>query len=135
MKNLIPIALALCLVCLLPAASFAQEKAEPVSVLTEAPAPAEAELDVQRERVLAFQVALNQLAEQNRFRPLQASKLRRAAKDAALCEYLAIRYSAELDEVASEVAAGDQFYSFIKFIIANQESIFKFINTLIDLFS
>ncbi len=135
MKNLLLLLLAVCVVCLLPNVSQAQEKTEPISVFGEAPNPAEAELDVQRERVLAFQVALNQLAEQNRFRPLQAAKLRRAAKDAALCEYLAIRYAGELDEVAAEVAASDQFYAFIKFIIANQESIFKFINTLIGLFS
>lgn len=133
MKNILPIALVLCLaVCLLPATAFSQE---PVSVLAAAPEPAAADQEIQRERVLAFQVALNQLAEQNRFRPLQAAKLRRAAKDTALCEYLAIRYGEQLDEVAAEVAAGDQFYSFIKFIIANQESIFKFITTLIDLFS
>jgi hypothetical protein len=132
MKNLIPLAFLLCVFLCLPATSFGQE---PVSVLAAATEPASGDLEIQRERVLAFQVALNQLAEQNRFRPLQAAKFRRAAKDAALCEYLAIRYGTELDEVAAEVAAGDQFYSFIKFIIANQESIFKFINTLIDLFS
>jgi hypothetical protein len=128
MKNLLPLLFAF---CLLPSVAFAQQTSEPVSLVTEAPA----ELDVQRERVLAFQVALNQLAEQNRLRPFQAAKLRRAAKDAALCEYLAIRYAEQLDEVAAEVAAGDQFYAFIKFIITNQESILKFITTLIDLFS
>lgn len=131
MKNILPLLLVLCLI---PSVSFAQEKNEAAHTLAEAIEPAGSQLDVQRERVLAFQVALNQLAEQNRFRPLQAAKLRRAAKDPALCEYLAIRYGSELDEVASEVAAGDQFYAFIKFIIANQESIFKFITTLIDLF-
>jgi hypothetical protein len=131
MKNILPLLLVLCLI---PSVSFAQEKAEADQTLAEAIEPAGSQLDVQRERVLAFQVALNQLAEQNRFRPLQAAKLRRAAKDPALCEYLAIRYAGDLDEVASEVAAGDQFYAFIKFIIANQDSIFKFITTLIDLF-
>jgi hypothetical protein len=132
MKNLLLLFISL---CFLTAAASAQENTEPVSLLTEAPAAAPAELDVHRERVLAFQVALNQLAEQNRLRPFQAAKLRRAAKDAALCEYLAIRYAEQLDEAAAEVAAGDQFYAFIKFIIANQESILKFITTLIDLFS
>jgi len=132
MKNLLPMLLA---ICFLPSVAFGQQTSEPVSLLTEAPAAVPAELDVQRERTLAFQVALNQLAEQNRLRPFQAAKLRRAAKDAALCEYLAIRYAEQLDEAAAEVAAGDQFYAFIKFIIANQESIFKFITTLIDLFS
>jgi hypothetical protein len=131
MKNILPLLLVLCLT---PSVSLAQEKTETAQTLTEATEPAGSQLEVQRERVLAFQVAFNQLAEQNRFRPLQAAKLRRAAKDPALCEYLAIRYGGELDEVASEVAAGDQFYGFIKFIIANQESIFKFITTLIDLF-
>ena len=131
MKNVLPLLL---VISLIPSVSFAQEKNEAAQTLAEAIEPAGSQLDVQRERVLAFQVALNQLAEQNRFRPLQAAKLRRAAKDPALCEYLAIRYGGDLDEVASEVAAGDQFYAFIKFIIANQESIFKFITTLIDLF-
>ena len=131
MKNVLPLLLVLCLI---PSVSFAQEKTEAAQTLTETIEPAGSQFEVQRERVLAFQVALNQLAEQNRFRPLQAAKLRRAAKDPAFCEYLAIRYGGDLDEVASEVAAGDQFYSFIKFIIANQDSIFKFITTLIDLF-
>jgi hypothetical protein len=132
MKNLLPLLLAFCLI---PAVACAQESTSPVSVIAGAPESQPSEPSIERQRVLAFQVALNQLADQSRLRPLQAAKLRRAAKDAALCEYLAIRYGSELNEVASEVAAGDQFYAFIKFIIANQESVLKFVTTLIDLFS
>lgn len=132
MKNLLPLVLAFCLI---PTVTCAQENSSPVSVIAETPESGPPGPSIERQRILAFQVALNQLADQSRLRPLQAAKLRRAAKDAALCEYLAIRYGSELDEVASEVAAGDQFYAFIKFIIANQESILKFVTTLIDLFS
>jgi hypothetical protein len=132
MKNLLPLLLAFCLI---PAVACAQENISAVSVIAEAPESQPSSPSIERQRILAFQVALNQLADQSRLRPLQAAKLRRAAKDAALCEYLAIRYGSELDEVASEVAAGDQFFAFIKFIIANQESILKFVTMLIDLFS
>lgn len=132
MKNLLPLLFAFCLV---PPFATAQENISAVSVIAQAPESQPREPSIERQRVLAFQVALNQLADQSRLRPLQAAKLRRAAKDAALCEYLAIRYGSELDEVASEVAAGDQFFAFIKFIIANQESILKFVTMLIDLLS
>ncbi len=121
-------------VCLAPApALFAQEETF-VSVAEPLPA-APVAVGVDHERMLAFRVAFNQLAEANRFRPLQALKLRRAANDEALCEYLAMRYAGDLDSLAAETAAGDQFFAFIKFIIANQDSILKFVNTLIDLFS
>lgn len=114
--------------------SQAQQPTE-ASVLEAVPAVAVADGEVSRERVLAFKVALNQLAEGKRFRPLQALKLRRAANDDAVCEYLALKYQEELDEVAAEAVAGDQFMKWIEWVIKNQDSIIKFVTTLIDLFS
>lgn len=110
---------------------------EPVafSVLEVAPVVDDGgEAAASRERVLAFKVALNQLAEGKKFRLLQALKLRRAANDDAICEYLALKYQEQLDEVAAQAVAGDQFMKWIEWVIQNQESIIKFVTTLIDLF-
>lgn len=127
-------AAALCLLMFSSASSFAQ------SVLTgpmqEVPCPACLPREtVGGDRVLAFQVALSDLAKQYRLRPLLAAKLRKAARDKAFCEMLARKYAAQLDRVAFETAGGDQFLAFLKFIMDNQDSILRFVFTLIDLFS
>jgi len=113
------------------------ENREPVSVsvLEVAPAVDSDGGEVDRERVLAVKVALRQLAETKRFRLIEAMKLRRAANDDAVCEYLALKYQQEFDEIEAQAAAGDQFLKWIEWAIKNQDSIIKFVTTLIDLFS
>lgn len=105
-----------------------------VSVLEVAPTVDGGSGEVDRERVLAFKVALNQLAESKKFRLFQALKLRRAANDDAVCEYLALKYQEQLDEVAAQAVAGEGFMKWIEWVIQNQDSIIKFVTTLIDLF-
>lgn len=131
---------AACLVaCFVLFASCGEKSAsaqEPVavSVLEVVPAVDGGSGEVDRERVLAFKVALNQLAESKKFRLFQALKLRRAANDDAVCEYLALKYQEELDEVAAQAVAGEGFMKWIEWVIQNQDSIIKFVVTLIDLF-
>ena len=105
-----------------------------MSVLEVAPTVDGGSGEVDRERVLAFKVALNQLAESKKFRLFQALKLRRAANDDAVCEYLALKYQEQLDEVATQAATGEGFMKWIEWVIKNQDSIIKFVTTLIDLF-
>jgi hypothetical protein len=131
MKPLAPL-IVLC-VCL-----FAARSASGQSVLVPAPQPVPCPVQAPQasgDRVLAFQVALSDLAKQHRLRPLLAAKLRKASRDKAFCEMLASKYSAQLDEVALQTAGGDQFFAFLKFIMDNQDSILRLVITLIDLFS
>jgi hypothetical protein len=109
------------------------ENREPVSVsvLEVAPAVDSDGGEVDRERVLAVKVALRQLAETKRFRLIEAMKLRRAANDDAVCEYLALKYQQEFDEIEAQAAAGDQFLKWIEWAIKNQDSIIKFVTTLV----
>jgi hypothetical protein len=133
MKSLAPLtALSVCLL----AASSACGQSVLVPALQPVPCPVQTQQrQVSGDRVLAFQVALGDLAKQYRLRPLLAAKLRKASRDKAFCEMLASKYSAQLDEVALQTAGGDQFFAFLKFIMDNQDSILRLVITLIDLFS
>ncbi|HMP78420.1 MAG TPA: hypothetical protein PKD54_03100 [Pirellulaceae bacterium] len=95
-----------------------------------------------RERVLAFRIALNQLAEKEEGRLLRPDRrkiraLRAAARDDGICEYLAWMHAGAFDAIAAQDdgTPDGPFLKWIKYIIENQEEIIKFILLLIDLFS
>ncbi len=109
------------LLCFAAQCSVVAQEPVSVSVLEVAPAVDGDGGEVDRERVLAVKVALRQLAETKRFRLIEAMKLRRAANDDAVCEYLALKYQQEFDEIEAQAAAGDQFLKWIEWAIKNQE--------------